>query len=193
MNREFKFRVFTKQFGYIYFDLNNLNDMKCYTGELEHTTWFKEKEKEFFTGQKDKNDKDIYEGDIAKTQYGRICKVVWDMESSAWALRSHHVNMLYDKRTWYLIEIIGNIYENPELLEDEKKSMNKETVYRMEKYYKLVNPILNLNNYKVTDMEILGEYFLIRLYPKTPNLLPSVEAFPIILLDKLLKERDNIQ
>jgi hypothetical protein len=71
--------------------------------------------------------------------------------------------------------------------------MNKENVYRMEKYYKLVNPILNLNNYKVTDMEILGEYFLIRLYPKTPNLLPSVEAFPIILLDKLLKERDNIQ
>lgn len=71
-----------------------------------------------FTGLKDKNDKEIYEGDILKVpeEYGEDKVIVsWYVSSGAWGLKGCEM-FLYDLTNDR--EVIGNIHENPELLKD---------------------------------------------------------------------------
>lgn len=75
-----------------------------------------------FTGLRDKNGKEIYEGDIIqkKTRERRremiqVGSVTWDEKVLGFNIyrTDHYIGML----TWVDdIEVIGNIYENPELL-----------------------------------------------------------------------------
>lgn len=87
-----------------------------------------------YTGLKDKNGKEIYEGDILKflvhypadfqernpyKRYGRICgPVLWE-EGWLYADKKEHNgqdDMLLYQSSSQEFEIIGNIYQNPELL-----------------------------------------------------------------------------
>ena len=73
--------------------------------------------KEQCTGLKDKNGKLIYENDLLK-DYNGIWQVKWHNEEGAFYIWNK-------KRDFYLspfigeYEIVGNIHENPELLEEE--------------------------------------------------------------------------
>ena len=78
------------------------------------------------TGLRDKNGKEIFEGDIlaCKTDDEVInLNIFWDEEHALFMFESKKYNEqepLYElvENNTYPFEIIGNIYENPEILED---------------------------------------------------------------------------
>lgn len=77
-----------------------------------------------FTGLKDENGKEIFEGDVLQTHDGELSKVVWNKYLGCWEVEflSEIVDLseVADvKSNRSDCEILGNIYENPEFLEGE--------------------------------------------------------------------------
>lgn len=67
------------------------------------------------TGLKDKNGKLIYEGDVIKTETGEQIVVDWDPTKAGFIPWTWAYDDYCDPST---IEIVKNVYENPELIED---------------------------------------------------------------------------
>lgn len=74
---------------------------------------------EQYTGFKDQNGREIYEGDIIWL-FGIHLEVVWSQDEAKFDLMNKDFRVgafVFNKNTVQHIEIIGNIHENPELLE----------------------------------------------------------------------------
>jgi uncharacterized phage protein (TIGR01671 family) len=69
-----------------------------------------------YTGQKDKNGQEIYEGDIMRDVDGNTCEVIWQQESAGFRQYDHVLQLCDNFIEEEFDEIIGNIHDNPELL-----------------------------------------------------------------------------
>ena len=82
-----------------------------------------------YIGIKDKNKKEIYESDIVKGNfpYAKIGVVVWDKNRCGFYIKpinnldNKAISDKYYKMNACKLEIIGNIYKNPKLLQEVKK------------------------------------------------------------------------
>lgn len=72
-----------------------------------------------YTGLKDKNGKKIFEGDIIKNWFDEIGIVKYEQKRAAFVVNNwKNVYILWTNND---IEVIGNIFENPELIKNAPK------------------------------------------------------------------------
>ncbi len=128
MNREIKFRAWDK-----------INNKMCPIAGISFTnkdTWLRINDKQImganfseieimqYAGLKDKNDKEIYEGDIINIINNSVDEedgyfiAKYDIETARYILSGNGLVYDFDNTYTNECEIIGNIYENPELLKE---------------------------------------------------------------------------
>ena len=118
--REFKFRAYDKKdnemfYSSMYQDKTSmaygLGNFLSECGDIEDTLMQ-------YTGLKDKNGIDVYEGDVVKTK-NSLYKVIYD-KCCFWGIDEMGKYPIYQTKHYVMedeiFEVIGNIYENPELL-----------------------------------------------------------------------------
>lgn len=113
--REIKFRAWDKENKIMVgVDLIGEHVLKITDGEWESIDDFEVMQ---FTSLKDKNGKEIYEGDIYKAKM-HVVKTGRTIESIEVVKDIRGDNVYYYDE----VEVIGNIYEHPHLLEENKCS-----------------------------------------------------------------------
>ena len=67
-----------------------------------------------YTGLKDRTGKEIYEGDVVRCWGGEFCQGYWEFDQTITI--SNMINDCFMMGESEFIKVVGNIYENPELL-----------------------------------------------------------------------------
>ena len=114
--RELKFRVWSEEDKEYRTDLNvfRLHDGKIICTSPAYSLEGYRFDVEQYTELKDKNDKEIYEGDIVSIYKGSKNFAV-EQNRGRWEIGLDSLYLWQD-----FCEIIGNVHENPELLEEEE-------------------------------------------------------------------------
>lgn len=116
MKRELKFLAWHKKNKKIYriasISIQNESVFLINENNKKFHAFFDEIELLEYTGLKDKNGKEIYEGDILPNSHQKNCVVIFE-----------NGGFIAKGKGFYIVpqhfqecEVIGNIYENPELL-----------------------------------------------------------------------------
>ena len=129
--RDYKFRgqkIDTKEWIYGSFIQMNSNEHQCFIFPentplcIELTDFYtipilKETVGQY-TGQHDRNGKEIYEGDLILV-YGELFTVEWNADSASFEMNGEESGANFDNYYGYECEVVGNIYENKEFWEDD--------------------------------------------------------------------------
>lgn len=113
--RELEFRAYIEENGqkrFVFIDLNNTNADELARFHVVTNKFGVIKEQ--YTGLNDRNGEKIYEGDIVRCSFGESGVV--ELRHGAYCVVGDDIT---DMSNWKesAYEIIGNIHENPELLE----------------------------------------------------------------------------
>lgn len=111
----------------IYFEEEEIAYLEKFDGTLMSKEEFKLMQ---FTRLRDNNDIEIYEDYIVKTPQGIICRVKYELGSfilinNKFPDSYENINEYYAAEVYCDLEIIGNIYKNPDLLTQVTGKVNK--------------------------------------------------------------------
>lgn len=130
MSRDIKFRGKridngTWVYGYLIGNDAIVGEIVEWDSEYFNTEFWRKVDPETvgqYTGLKDKNGKEIYEGDVLleilspDEKYAHV--VVWSQDDCAWMFEYYGDLFTASEMNFEQCEVIGNIYSNPEMLED---------------------------------------------------------------------------
>lgn len=102
-----------------YTDGEEVDNLQKYSFDENNILYKKDLKIMQYIGLKDEYGDEIYEGDIVTLHNSRY-KVIFNMEQARFVLRDDKFEMEipFTNNNNERMEIIGNIYENPELIED---------------------------------------------------------------------------
>ena len=120
MNREIKFRLWHEGSKQMFYNTaSSMNILIGLGGEIKDIYLKADITGEMkisqFTGLKDKNGKEIYEGDIILKDSSFKGAIVWEKINCRFKIKREKSYDFFLSEGTYC-EVIGNIYENPELL-----------------------------------------------------------------------------
>lgn len=117
--KELKFRVWLHDRGYM--ETAHFDDGKWVSTDGIFSLEVGENDFiEQYTGLKDKNGKEIYGGDILDDGEGHIGKVLYNERIASFAYEWGNCGSTFMGLYTSDMKVIGNVHENPELLEGEE-------------------------------------------------------------------------